>query len=178
MYHKYCGKFVVGQWIHENITWNLLFNFVPKELIYVKNNSSKYELQLSAALRPTSAACDGSRYCAMYGPRHWSIKMNETGIYFLMDIIFWSIIEVDTIMIVVETLKGKYKLTQQFINYKGTDWPFTNKMLHINFEIFILMFEQSECESYFFFLFLVFVNLVLRFSKQKWGSNEQTNTME
>jgi predicted DNA-binding ribbon-helix-helix protein len=30
---------------------NFLFNFIPKELLYMKNNSSKYELNLSAALR-------------------------------------------------------------------------------------------------------------------------------
>jgi hypothetical protein len=32
------------------IACNFLFNFVPKELLYVKNNSSKYKLNLSAAL--------------------------------------------------------------------------------------------------------------------------------
>jgi hypothetical protein len=31
------------------IAGNFLFNFIPKELLYVKNNSSKYELKLSAA---------------------------------------------------------------------------------------------------------------------------------
>jgi hypothetical protein len=90
------------------------------------------------------------------------------------DIIFWIVIEVDTKMIVVKTLKGKYKLTQHFINYKGADWPFTNKTLNINLEILILVFEQRQ----FFILFLVFVNLVLCFSKQKWGRNEHNNTLE
>jgi hypothetical protein len=33
------------------IASNFLFNFIPKELLYVKNNSSKYELKLSAAGR-------------------------------------------------------------------------------------------------------------------------------
>jgi hypothetical protein len=31
------------------IAGNFLFNFIPKELLYVKNNSFKYELKLSAA---------------------------------------------------------------------------------------------------------------------------------
>jgi hypothetical protein len=31
------------------IAGNFLFNFIPKELLYVKNNSSKYEHKLSAA---------------------------------------------------------------------------------------------------------------------------------
>jgi hypothetical protein len=29
---------------------NLLFNFIPKELLNIKNNYSKYELELSLAL--------------------------------------------------------------------------------------------------------------------------------
>jgi hypothetical protein len=33
------------------IAGNFLFNFIPKELLYAKNNSSKYELKLSAARR-------------------------------------------------------------------------------------------------------------------------------
>jgi hypothetical protein len=33
------------------IASNFLFNFIPKELLYVKNNSSKYELKLSTASR-------------------------------------------------------------------------------------------------------------------------------
>jgi hypothetical protein len=40
----------VGQRIYERIARNFLFNFIPKELLYVKNNSSKYELNLSAAI--------------------------------------------------------------------------------------------------------------------------------
>jgi hypothetical protein len=34
----------VGQKKYEMIACNFLFNFIPKELLYVKNNSSKYEL--------------------------------------------------------------------------------------------------------------------------------------
>jgi hypothetical protein len=33
------------------IACNFLFDFIPKELLYVKNNSSKYELNLTAGLR-------------------------------------------------------------------------------------------------------------------------------
>jgi hypothetical protein len=33
------------------IACNFPFNFIPKELLYVKNNGSKYELNLTAALR-------------------------------------------------------------------------------------------------------------------------------
>jgi hypothetical protein len=40
----------VGQRIYERIARNFLFNFIPKALLYVKNNSSKYELNLSAAV--------------------------------------------------------------------------------------------------------------------------------
>jgi hypothetical protein len=40
------------------IASNFLFNFTPKELLYVKNNSSKYKLKLSAAQRMP---------CAYYG---------------------------------------------------------------------------------------------------------------
>jgi hypothetical protein len=40
----------VEQKIYKMIACNFLFNFVPKELFYVKNNSSKYKLKLSAAL--------------------------------------------------------------------------------------------------------------------------------
>jgi hypothetical protein len=40
----------VGQEIYEMIASNFLFNFIPKELLYVKNNSSKYELKLGATL--------------------------------------------------------------------------------------------------------------------------------
>jgi hypothetical protein len=29
---------------------NFLFDFVPKELLYIKNNNSKYELELTTAL--------------------------------------------------------------------------------------------------------------------------------
>jgi hypothetical protein len=36
------------------IACNFLFNFIPKELFYVKNNSSKYELKPGATL-PCSA---------------------------------------------------------------------------------------------------------------------------
>jgi hypothetical protein len=36
--------------MYEMIACNFLFNFIPKELLYVKNNSSKYELNLTAAL--------------------------------------------------------------------------------------------------------------------------------
>jgi hypothetical protein len=50
MSYKYCGKFKVGKRIHEMIACNFLFNFIPKELLQVKNNSSKHELNLSAAL--------------------------------------------------------------------------------------------------------------------------------
>jgi hypothetical protein len=39
----------VGRRLYEMIASNFLFNFIPKELLYVKNNSSKYELKLSAA---------------------------------------------------------------------------------------------------------------------------------
>jgi hypothetical protein len=35
------------------IASNFLFNFIPKELHYVKNNSSKHELKLSATARAT-----------------------------------------------------------------------------------------------------------------------------
>jgi hypothetical protein len=38
------------QRIYEMIASNFLFNFMPKELLYVKNNSSKYELKLSTTL--------------------------------------------------------------------------------------------------------------------------------
>jgi hypothetical protein len=33
----------------QNNSLNFHFNFIPKELLYMKNNSSKYELNLSAA---------------------------------------------------------------------------------------------------------------------------------
>jgi hypothetical protein len=36
---------------------NFPFNFILKELLYVKNNSSKYELNLTAALKLNSVAC-------------------------------------------------------------------------------------------------------------------------
>jgi hypothetical protein len=49
MYDTYRGKFKVEQQLYEMIASNFLFNFIPKELLYVKNNSSKYELKLSAA---------------------------------------------------------------------------------------------------------------------------------
>jgi hypothetical protein len=39
----------MGRRLYERIAGNFLFNFIPKELLYVKNNSSKYELKLSAA---------------------------------------------------------------------------------------------------------------------------------
>jgi hypothetical protein len=51
MYDTYRGKFKVEQRIYERIASNFLFNFIPKELLYVKNNRSKYELKLSAARR-------------------------------------------------------------------------------------------------------------------------------
>jgi hypothetical protein len=38
----------LAQRLYEMIAGNFLFNFIPKELLYVKNNSSKYELKLSA----------------------------------------------------------------------------------------------------------------------------------
>jgi hypothetical protein len=41
----------VGQQIYEMIASNFFFNFIPKELLHMKNNSSKYELKLSATLR-------------------------------------------------------------------------------------------------------------------------------
>jgi hypothetical protein len=41
----------MGQQIYEIIASNFLFNFIPKELLYMKNNSSKYELKLGATLR-------------------------------------------------------------------------------------------------------------------------------
>jgi hypothetical protein len=44
-------KFKVGQQIYEMIASNFLFNFEPKELLYMKNNSLKYELKLCATLR-------------------------------------------------------------------------------------------------------------------------------
>jgi hypothetical protein len=37
------------------IACNFLFNFIPKELFYMKNNSSKYELKLSTSLRVPGA---------------------------------------------------------------------------------------------------------------------------
>jgi hypothetical protein len=37
--------FKVGQRIYEMIACNFLFNFIPKELFYVKSNSSKYKLK-------------------------------------------------------------------------------------------------------------------------------------
>jgi hypothetical protein len=40
----------MGQQIYEMIACNFLFNFIPKELFYMKNNSSKYELKLSSTL--------------------------------------------------------------------------------------------------------------------------------
>jgi hypothetical protein len=43
------GKFKLAQRLYEMMAGNFLFNFIPKELLYVKNNSSKYELKLSAA---------------------------------------------------------------------------------------------------------------------------------
>jgi hypothetical protein len=48
MYDTYRGKFKAGR-LYEMIAGNFLFNFIPKELLYDKNNSSKYELKLSAA---------------------------------------------------------------------------------------------------------------------------------
>jgi hypothetical protein len=39
------------------IACNFLFNFIPKELFYMKNNSSKYELKLSTALPDPGADC-------------------------------------------------------------------------------------------------------------------------
>jgi hypothetical protein len=53
MEYKYCVKFKVGQGLYEMIASNFLFNFIPKELLYVKNNSSKHKLKLSAARRAT-----------------------------------------------------------------------------------------------------------------------------
>jgi hypothetical protein len=41
------------------IASNFLFNFIPKELLYVKNNSSKYELKLSAARRVSATQYGG-----------------------------------------------------------------------------------------------------------------------
>jgi hypothetical protein len=41
------------------IACNFHFNFIPKEILYVKNNSSKYELNLSAALRVPSTEYGG-----------------------------------------------------------------------------------------------------------------------
>jgi hypothetical protein len=40
----------VEQKIYEIIACNVLFNFIPKELFYMKNNSSKYELKPGATL--------------------------------------------------------------------------------------------------------------------------------
>jgi hypothetical protein len=40
----------VGQKIYEMIACNFFFNFIPKELFYVKNNSSKYELKPGTTL--------------------------------------------------------------------------------------------------------------------------------
>jgi hypothetical protein len=36
--------------MYEMIACNVRFNFIPKELFYVKNNSSKYEFKLCTAL--------------------------------------------------------------------------------------------------------------------------------
>jgi hypothetical protein len=49
MYDTYGGKFKVGRRLYEMIAGNFLFNFILKELLCVKKNSSKYELKLSAA---------------------------------------------------------------------------------------------------------------------------------
>jgi hypothetical protein len=51
MYVTYRGKFKVEQRIYEMIASNFIFNFILKELLYVKNYSSKYELKLSASGR-------------------------------------------------------------------------------------------------------------------------------
>jgi hypothetical protein len=50
MWYKYREKFKVGQRIYEMIASNFLLNLIPKELLYMKNNHSKYELKLSATL--------------------------------------------------------------------------------------------------------------------------------
>jgi hypothetical protein len=50
MYYNCRGKFKVEQQIYEMTACNLPFNFIPKELLYVKNNSSKYELNITDAL--------------------------------------------------------------------------------------------------------------------------------
>jgi hypothetical protein len=46
MSYDCCGQFKVGQNIYDMIACNFLFNFILKELFYVKNNSSKYELKV------------------------------------------------------------------------------------------------------------------------------------
>jgi hypothetical protein len=38
------------QHIYEMKTHNFLFDFIPKDLLYIKNNNRKYELGLTAAL--------------------------------------------------------------------------------------------------------------------------------
>jgi hypothetical protein len=40
----------VSEHIHEINAHNFLFNFVPKELLYIKNNYSKFEQELAPAL--------------------------------------------------------------------------------------------------------------------------------
>jgi hypothetical protein len=50
MSYKYRGKFRVGKRIYKRIASNFLLDFVPKESLYVKNNSSNYELNPIAAL--------------------------------------------------------------------------------------------------------------------------------
>jgi hypothetical protein len=60
------------------IACNFLFNLIPKELFYVKNNSYKYELKLGATLpcrAQTSAIC-GRHHChAVHRPQHGRVKM-------------------------------------------------------------------------------------------------------
>jgi hypothetical protein len=52
---------------------NFLFHFIPKELFYVENNSSKYELKPGATL-PCRATCGRHRSHVVHRPQHWRVN--------------------------------------------------------------------------------------------------------
>jgi hypothetical protein len=45
-----CNVNAVGQYIYKTIAYHFLFYLVPKQLLYMNNNSSKYKLNPTAAL--------------------------------------------------------------------------------------------------------------------------------
>jgi hypothetical protein len=68
-----CNKNADGSYkwddIYEMIACNLLFNFIPKVLFYMNSNSSKYELNTTAALN-MPCTYDACRMVSC-GKNHW-----------------------------------------------------------------------------------------------------------